>query len=73
VTRCEAGLFGNPRQHAGADFLGVVESEDEVGPAVSWSVRCDPDCRLMLQPIRSSAASTRLALAAGQLLTRLRT
>ena len=34
------------------------------------SVRCEPDCRLILQPILWRAASTRLALAAGQLLKR---
>jgi len=32
------------------------------------SVRCEPDCRLIFQPILRRAANTRLALAAGQLL-----
>jgi hypothetical protein len=29
----EAGMFGNPRQHFGPDFLAVVEGEYKIRPA----------------------------------------
>lgn len=67
VFRRQSGLPDDPGQHRGSDFLAVVKrvktTSDRSGRD---SVRCDPDSRLMRQPIRSSAASTRHALAAGQ-------
>jgi hypothetical protein len=31
----KARVFGDTRQHAGADFLTIMERENEVGPAFS--------------------------------------
>ena len=42
VFGSEAGVLGNPRQHARADFLAIMEGEYEVGPATRASVRCEP-------------------------------
>ncbi|HWE49550.1 MAG TPA: hypothetical protein VG273_07170 [Bryobacteraceae bacterium] len=52
--------FGDLRKHFRPDLFPIVKPS-------RLSVRCDPRCLLTCQPIRSSAASTRLALLAGQL------
>jgi hypothetical protein len=31
IIRTKACLFGDSRQHPGADFIAIVECEDEVG------------------------------------------
>jgi len=33
VLRLQAGVLGDPCQHARAEFVAVVEGENEVGPA----------------------------------------
>ena len=58
-----------------ANMRGPISSpswkaKTKSGQCSRCNVRGDPVCRLIVQPIRASAARTRLAFAAGQLLTR---
>lgn len=70
VFRRKASVLGDAREHAPAEFFAIMESKDDIGPTSRASVRCEPDCRLILQPDLRRAASTRLALAEGRWLMR---
>ena len=63
-------MLGDSDEHSRSDLIVVVEREHEIRPVRSGERRCEPDCRLMVQPRRSRAARTRRAFVAGQLLKR---
>lgn len=69
VVGYEARVLREPSEHPRADLLAVMKGETTSAHPTRLNVRCEPDSRLTCQPIRSSAASTRLALAAGHWLT----
>ena len=52
VVRGEAGVLGDPREHAWTDLIPIVEREDVVRPSRPVQVRCEPVCRLTIQPMR---------------------
>ncbi len=35
VFRCETCVLGNPSQHTGANFVAIVERENEIGPTLA--------------------------------------
>lgn len=54
-------MFGNSCQHLGTDLVLIVEPKTKSGDPCRASVRWDPDSRLIFQPMRRNAASTRRA------------
>ena len=64
-----ACAFRNPSQHSRTNLFVVVDANPKSGRAGRSSVRCEPDCRLMLQPILERAADS-AGFADGQLLKR---
>lgn len=72
VRRCQTGVAGDPRQHPGIDFIAIVEGENNIRPARTGHVQCEPVWRFTAQPIRNKAAKTRLAFDESQTLIRAR-
>lgn len=69
IVRCQASVLRNPRQHSRTEFFIVIKGEDKIRAPRFRERWWEPDWRLSVQPLRSSAARTRRAFVAGQLLT----
>lgn len=64
IAGCETRLLRDARQHAGTDLLAVMKANTVSGQPGRDRMRCEPEAsRLMLQPMRKSAARTRRAFA----------
>ncbi len=66
ILGSESGETSNTSEHPRAELVTVVKGEHEVRPSLAREHRCDPEVRFTAQPMRSSAASTSRAFAAGQ-------
>ena len=62
-------MLGDAREHPRPDLVAIVEREHVVRPSVAGEGLWEPVSRLMRQPIRRSAASTRRARVEGQAAT----
>jgi hypothetical protein len=68
IVELKAGMFGEAGEHAGAEFVVVVECEHEIGP--SWARACAVGAGVALDGPSDAleCARTRAALVAGQLM-----
>jgi hypothetical protein len=63
-------VFRDASQHSWTDLDAIVKGEDEVGPAGAAERTVGTCLAFVCQPIRWSAASTRLARVAGHCVMR---